>query len=73
MKKFYLTFGSAHIHTVGGKTFDKDCVVEISAETYEKARKIAFNVFSDKWCFMYKHLKNVEVERYYPRGVIVLG
>lgn len=38
MNKFYFTFGQNHAHSVEGKTFDKDCVVEIEAESSGKAR-----------------------------------
>lgn len=65
--KFHVTMGQAYTHSVVGKTIDKDCVVEIEAENYDKARTIAFEVFGGKFCSMYEEIPNMS---FYPRGII---
>lgn len=70
MKKWYFTFGQAHAHSIGGVTYDKDCVVEIEADTSVDARKIMFDTFGDKWAFGYDTKPQM---KYFPRGIIKLG
>lgn len=66
MTKTYITFGQAHVHSINGKTFDKDCVAEVDLPE-EEARAI----FMPKFCFSYTNLDDVKLE-YYPRGLIRL-
>ena len=70
MAKFYITFGQIHTHSVNGKTFDKNCLAEIEAETHKAAHELAVDIFKEKFhhCHTEKELPNV-IE-YYPRGVI---
>jgi len=69
--KTYFTFGQGHAHAVNGKTFDKDCVVEIEAPTSEDARMIMFETFGEKWGLQYQSLEHVHME-YYPRGLMTI-
>lgn len=46
----YFTFGQAHRHVVGGIIFDKDCVVEITADD---PRQVMFYTFGNKWSMQY--------------------
>jgi len=69
MKTFYLSFGQVHAHAIRGITFDKDCICLIEAETYMKAREIAFDTFGDKWCFLYGEKPDMS---FFPRGIIRL-
>jgi hypothetical protein len=64
----WFTFGQSHAHSVNGKTFDKDCVVEIEAED---PRAVMCEHFGDKWAFEYNHLKDLTLD-YYPRGIMKL-
>jgi hypothetical protein len=66
-EKFYLTFGQVHVHSVKGRTFDKDCVGEIYAKDMNDARELAFQVFGDQWHRCLDEKPNME---YFPRGVI---
>lgn len=67
MRTSWFTFGQAHVHSVNGKTFDKDCVVEI---TSEDPRITMFNTFGTKWSFEY----DVEPPmQHFPRGIIKLN
>ena len=66
MPKTYITFGQDHVHSLNGKTFDKDCVAEVNLAE-EEARAI----FMPKFCFSYTDLSRVKLE-YYPRGIILL-
>jgi hypothetical protein len=68
MKKYYLTFGQIHVHSVNGKTFDKDCICVIDAENETEARKIAFDTFGDKWGTIYNKIST----DLFPRGYINL-
>lgn len=47
MKTRYFTFGQAHVHSVSGITFDKDCVAKV---TSKGPRETANEVFGRKWC-----------------------
>jgi len=69
MKKFYITFGQIHVHSIEGKTFDKDCVAEIEAKTKNEAHDKAMEIFKEQFCFVNDepHLE------YYPRGIIKLN
>ncbi len=66
MKTFYITFGQIHTHSVNGKTFDKDCVAGIKAETRMDAHEKAMVIFKGVF-----HQVNTEPHlEYYPRGII---
>lgn len=64
----YFTFGQTHVHSVNGKTFDKDCVVKVTADS---PRDIMFITFGRKWSMEYDSIEQVGIE-FYPRGVIEL-
>lgn len=66
----YFTFGQDHRYVIDGKVFDKDCVVQIEAETHGEARKKMFEVFGEAWSFQYAN-KPPKME-YFPRGIIKL-
>ena len=72
MNKYYITFGQVHVHSVNGKTFDKDCLAEITAKTNAKAHARAMDVFKGLFhqCMSENQLENALP--YYPRGVIKL-
>ena len=67
--KQYITFGQIHVHSVNGKTFDKDCVAVIEAPTMEEGRQQAFEIFDAKFHNHYDNLEDVKIE-FYPRGLI---
>jgi len=69
MNRYYLSFGQVHTHSVRGITYDKDCICIIESESYENARKIAFDTFGDKWCFLYEETPDMS---FFPRGLIIL-
>jgi hypothetical protein len=74
LNSYIITFGQNHVHRVNGKIFDCDSVCQIDAINHEHARKIAFDVFKDKFCFSYEKsewMKSGHPE-YYPRGIISL-
>lgn len=70
--KVYVTFGQDHAHSVGGKTFDKNCVASIECKDYGHGRELAFEIFGDKWCFAYneQNINTVDIDRFFPRGII---
>lgn len=62
----YFTFGQTHVHSVNGITFDKDCVVKITAGD---PRQVMMDTFGVKWAMEYGSQPDLS---YYPRGVIEL-
>jgi hypothetical protein len=65
--KVYITFGQIHVHSVNGKTFDKNCVAVIECSSYSDGREKAFGYFLDKWHNCYED----EPEMFwFPRGLI---
>lgn len=72
MNKYYITFGQIHVHSVGGKTFDKDCLAEIEAESNKEAHQLAMRVFDCKFRNCHDEDKLSSVLEYYPRGIIKL-
>ena len=60
----YYTFGQTHVHRADGQTFDKDCVVAITAHD---PRAVMFEYFGNKWAFEYD--ENCPDLTYFPRGV----
>ena len=70
MGKFYITFGQVHVHSVNGKTLDKDCLAEIEAESHGAAHALAMDIFKGVFhqCLLEKELP--EVIHYFPRGII---
>lgn len=66
MRTSYFTFGQTHVHSVNGKTFDKDCAVKITAE---EPRDVMVEHFGVKWAFEYDQPPKPE---YIPRGIFEL-
>jgi len=65
----YFTFGQIHTHSVNGRTFDKDCVVEIESEDRHKAREIMVEHFGIRWSHQYDEMPDMG---FYPLGIIKL-
>jgi len=74
MQKYIITFGQAHTHRVGNITIDCDCVVELSAETEERARDRARKLFGLAFCTSYTKERFLAIWdlKHYPRGIINL-
>ena len=70
MNKYYISFGQIHVHSVNGKTFDKNCLAEIEAETKEEAHTEAMDIFKGVFHNCYEESKLPEVLHYFPRGII---
>lgn len=69
--KHYVTFGQTHVHSVEGKTFDKDCVAVFKAETSKEGRELAFQHFGPKFCFHYTEEEwDEDNMKWYPRGYL---
>jgi len=69
--KVLITFGQIHVHSINGKTLDKDCVASIHCETYEEGRKKAFEYFDGKFHNCYDSEKApANLMEYFPRGII---
>lgn len=70
VNKYYITFGQVHVHSVNGKTFDKDCLAELEAESNEEAHKMAMDIFKGVFHQCVGEDKLEEFLEYFPRGVI---
>lgn len=72
MKKFYITFGQIHTHSVNGKTFDKNSLCEIVSGNREEAHSKAMKIFNGAFhrCLTEDEIK--EVIGFFPRGIIPL-
>lgn len=67
MPTSYFTFGQSHAHAVNGRTFDKDTVVEITADD---PRQVMFDTFGNKWSMQYDGVPpNMD---HFPGGIIKL-
>ena len=74
MPKTYVTFGQIHVHSVNGRTFDKDCIAVINCTDADDGRRKAFEIFKSKFCFEYHEDEwNLEDMIYYPRGLITVN
>lgn len=63
----WFTFGQIHVHSVNGQTFDKDCVVEITAAD---PREVMHETFGQKWSIQYDKKPDMN---HFPRGIIKLA
>jgi hypothetical protein len=71
--KVYITFGQVHVHSVNGKTFDKDSVAVIECDNYSEGRAKAFEYFKGIFHNCYDEKEVEKMERfieYFPRGYI---
>lgn len=62
----WFSFGQIHIHAMNGKTFDKDCIVEITAK---EPRAVMFETFGSKWAMQYDEPPDM---KNFQRGIIKL-
>lgn len=69
LKTAWFSFGQGHAHRINGKTFDCDCLVEI---TSEDPRETMLETFKDKWSMEYDEAKMKKFLHLYKRGIIVL-
>ena len=71
--KFYISFRPIHTHSLhsfnGVHTLDKDCILEMEAESKAEAQTEAMRIFSGKFHNCYDKLPDMS---HFPRGVIKL-
>lgn len=71
--KHYVTFGQTHVHRIGGKTIDCDCVAVLDCVSAEHGRQRAFELFGERFCFEYSESQwNHHNIKYYPRGYVCI-
>lgn len=74
MTHVYVTFGQSHAHSIGGVTFDKDCIAAIPCTSYGRGRTKAFEYFGPKFCWCYSEeefrAKEEQLLSFFPRGII---
>lgn len=69
MTTAYFSFGQVHIHTINGKTLDRNCLAKITSEC---PRQSAFQWFGRHWSHEYSEEDLPDIIEYYPRGVVEL-
>ena len=65
--KWYITCGQIHVHSVNGKTFDKDCVAVINGPDAKTCDGWAFEWFGGVF---HEHSAKMPPMEYFPRGLI---
>ena len=70
MKELFISFGQQHTHRVNNVTFDKDSIARIKCKDYADGRKIAFELFGDKFAFDYSKEEIEKSLHFFPRGII---
>ena len=71
--KTYITFGQIHVHSIGGKTFDKDCLAVVNHDEPGEGRELAFKIFGGVFHNSYEEPGPALLDdllNYYPRGII---
>lgn len=69
--KLYVSMGQVHRHEINGKVIDKDSIAVINCTDYADGRRIAFELFGDKFCFTYSEEQLSEkCMCHFPRGKI---
>jgi hypothetical protein len=70
MRKFYVTFGQAHIHKIGRMLLDKDCVLEIEDDDFLAAVAWTARTFGVEFANVHQQAPDLS---FYPRGIINLN
>ncbi len=65
----YITFGQVHTHSVSGKTFDKDTIAVIEADSIQSGHDTAMRVFDKKF---HRALGDKPDMSYFPKGLVQL-
>lgn len=76
MTKVYITFGQVHVHSINGKTLDKDCVAVINCNSYGHGRTMAFEYLDGVFHNCYSHEEYIDGKvgiEYFPRGLIEIN
>lgn len=72
--KTYVTFGQVHVHSVDGKTFDKDSIAVVHyTGTPDKGREEVFRIFGPTFGTTYteEQWESIgDMMKYFPRGFI---
>lgn len=65
----YIAFGQIHAHRVNGTTFDKDTIARIKCEDYSEGRKIAFELFGNKFATDHSEESIKSILHFFPKGI----
>jgi len=73
MANHYVTFGQKHIHTIDGKTLDKDTVAVYQADSDKEGREKAFQLFGPNFFTDYHDTAWKEDKlQFFPKGYLYL-
>lgn len=67
--KCYITFGQIHVHSINGKTLDKDSVAQIESRSLKEGHIKAMEIFDKKF---HNCTSNIPDMTYYPCGIITI-
>ena len=71
--RHYVTFGQVHVHEIGEKRLDRNCVAVFDAPSPEQGRRRAFELFGDKFSFEYSEQEfDKDMMLHFPRGFVEL-
>jgi hypothetical protein len=75
MPKHYVTFGQTMVHSINGKTLDKDTVAVYEASSHKDSRDKAFEYFGSNFFTDYHGDEWDESEKlqYFPKGYVELN
>lgn len=68
--RFYITFGQAHVHSIAGRTYDKDCLAVMYCQDKKEAHDVAMELFNARFHEVHTEKDLPDIIEYFPRGVI---
>lgn len=71
--KHYFSCGQQHTHIVPTKkrvVWDKDGLIEVEAETPERAERFVYSVFGHRWSNQYPESELTEILPHFPNGIV---
>lgn len=70
MAQFYITLGQSQVHSIDGRTWDRNGVLEVVAPNEKAAIAAVKKHFGHRWSFIYTHS---EMDfSYYKKGIVAL-
>lgn len=71
--KYYFSCGQQHTHTLPLKKrtiWDRAGLIEVEAETPERAEQFMYSVFGYRWSNQYQESELTEILPYFPKGIV---
>lgn len=68
--KMYITFGQAHLHSIGSLVFDKDCVALVHGHDVADCYRQVHHYFGKTYCFSHHDEMPKGAMEYFPNGIV---